>query len=482
MQTLFDLVQTLTREEKRLYQLHKREGRTQHIYEAYQKASAFHKGLDQEVYAAHFADVSRAFYSMQKRALMDDILTVLLEYSNNQDPRYQYSRLYGRARVLLERRISEAAVQYSEEALERAQESAHTEGALGALRLQQAALVQGKEPSLRAYEELTQLEERIAEHGRLMTLLQRTLNRLTLLRINVDGEDATSIAAKATTFMQQLQAQNLPEDDQDIQLGRLACEELFYDLIGNPAEYHLRLSLYVREHVEANPHQLPEAVRYELINRHLRSGLAVGDFLMLTGSVYKLNKVLDQLPAETYEVFAPTYLETSALFYFYENDIPAALNQLDRALKMEKLATSQYERLILYRLAMLLAAHLSKQGLEEIVQYRKQFPFLQEHSLVALLEILFLLDVHPNGDEAAYATDRLRNGLRKRKEEKQIQEVLSYITQFLERGRLKSDELHVFPSDWEEILRVDMWLASKAHGSFYYNNLTEQWQQRRRVF
>lgn len=484
MQTLFDLVQSLSREEKRLYQLHKREGRTQHIYEAYNKATDFEKGLDQAVYAEHFADVSRAFYSMQKRALMDDILTVLLEYSNNADPRYQYARLYGRARVLLERRIGEAAVQYSEEARERAQQAATPEAAIGAVRIQQAALVLSKQPSLKAYEELTQLEARMAEQGRLHQLLDHAQNRLTLLRLNVDGEDETAIRTKAAQFMTDVQSVSLdgvdPITAAELEMGRLACAEIYHELLGTPEDYHRKLTAFVKTHVgEASP--LPLHDQYKLLNRHLKSGLAVGDFLMLTGAVYRLNKEALTLPQDVQKDFLPTYFETSALFYFYENDIPAALAQLDAALSLDHLLPSQHTRITLYRLAILLAAHLPEKGLEYLKQASKGATN-GTLSLMGLLEVLFLLDLDKSGEEASFAAERHRNLLRKRGSEKHLLDVLNTVLQFIDRGKLRAKPLSVFPSDWEDILRVDLWLKAKANGSFYYNLLTERWQARRQVF
>lgn len=481
MQILFDLVQSLSREEKRLYQLHKREGRIQHIYEAYLKALRFTKALDQDTYQEHFSDVSRAFYSMQKRALMDNILTVLLEYSNNQHPGYQFNRLYGRAKVLLERRMGEAAVQYGEEALERAHAASAAEAAMGAVRLQQQALVLSKNPSLKLYEQLTQLEAELAERSEKQKVLERCLNLLTLLRINTDGDDAEQIAEKATAFIQPVHDMAMAEDQYELQMGRLACLELYHDLVGKAESYHRTLSAYVAKHVTPTS-GLPRLQQYELINRHLKSGLAVGDFLMLTGAIYRLNKEAESLPESIQAAFLPDYLEVSALFYFYENDIPASLAQLAKAQQLMGVDHAQQLRVLFYRFAILLAANLPTQGLEEIENCLQRVPELADNGLLYVLEVLFHLDLDPTGTEATLLIERHRNTLRKRKSGRHLLEILATIEQFVEKRKYRPKPIQVFPSDWEDILRIDLWLQAKAQGSFYYNLLTQRWHARRKVF
>jgi hypothetical protein len=56
------------------------------------------------------------------------------------------------------------------------------------------------------------------------------------------------------------------------------------------------------------------------------------------------------------------------------------------------------------------------------------------------------------------------------------------IQQYLERKPLRSRPLHIFPAEWEQTLRIDLWLEAKLHNWFYYNALLELWQERRRVY
>ena len=118
MQALFDLVHSLAKEEKRLYNLHGRNSRYTQIYKGYLASNEYSKNLDRQLYSKHFSSFSKAFYSMQKNALMDDILAVLLEYSNSSKEDFLVNRLKAKYEVLNYKGFHEQAQNYIRAALD----------------------------------------------------------------------------------------------------------------------------------------------------------------------------------------------------------------------------------------------------------------------------------------------------------------------------------------------------------------------------
>ena len=112
MQALHQLVHSLAKEEKRLYNLHGRKARFARIYEGYLSSASYEKGLDRQIYAEHFSSFSKAFYSMQKNALLDDILAVLLEYSNSSRADFSLTKLKSKYEVLVHKGFHDLALQY----------------------------------------------------------------------------------------------------------------------------------------------------------------------------------------------------------------------------------------------------------------------------------------------------------------------------------------------------------------------------------
>jgi hypothetical protein len=491
MQILYDLIHSLAKEEKRLYHTYKREGRFQKIYEGYLKAPAYGKPLDQALYQDHFADVSRAFYSMQKRALMDDILLVLMEYSNSRHAGYEFTRLYGRARVLLERRMGNAALAYGEEALQVAQQNDQPGQARLALHVQRNALVLTKSPSLAQYEQLQQLELDLRERQEPELLIESVLHALRLLKQNQDGQDIEAVRRTAQQHhdrLAQVPARLLALDGplSNLLLEKLQCEEAYYELIGAYDQYHRMLgTLYktAAKHAPANQHHPGNEVRfYRLTNMLLKSCMTAGDFLQLTGLVYKLSKEVQGLSTEVKEAFLPDYYEQSALHYYYENDLPQALKQILLAINLEDLPTDQVVRCIIYRQAMLLAAHLPKQALEEARHYRQQWTELAEHPLMHLMEVMAYIDMHADIGETLLLIERYKLELKRYKDEKAVMECLNLLSGFLEKKKVRERAVKIFPNGWEPVLRVDLWLRAKQSNKFYYNLMLEDWQQRRKVF
>jgi hypothetical protein len=483
MLILYELIHSLAKEEKRLYQLHKRDVRYQRIYEGYVRALQFSKELDQQLYQDHFSDVSRAFFSMQKRSLLDDILLVLQEYSNSQNPGYQFIRLYGRARVMLERGLGEAAISFGSEAYASAAAAGNSEQMALALRTQQDALLITAQPSLQRYQDLLKQEQELSRSLGPRERLLKLQHTFRLLKLNSDQLDAGALREQAKHYYERLNALSGLEDMQDleVQLGRLACEDLYHQVMEQPDAFH-RMIVQFHKRVAPTVATQHAVAYYKLTNHVLRSGLRAGDFLLLTGMIYKLSKEIPALNADLTRSFLPEYYETCALFSFYEADLPQALKYIDQAIRHDATSPDALVRCVFYRLAMLVAAHLPKQARDEIVSYSSSIPELKDEPLLWLIEVLIAIEAKEPTDDVLFLIERHRNALKKRKDGKLMLEAMGVLITFLERKKGKDREVRAMPAEWENLLRVDLYVRAKLDTSFYYNLLLDDWKRRRKVF
>jgi hypothetical protein len=481
MQLLFDLLHNLSKDEKRLYNQYKRKGRFNAIHTEYLAHTTYNKQLDKQIYEQHFADVSKPFYSMQKRFLLDDIVTVLLSYSNLQNPHYNLMRAFAKGQLFLDRKNGDAALHYLTEAHQLAREGAEPFFKLSILRARKAAVCLSGTPSFAEYEAL--LEEEAAAMNALpgsFSLLD-IKQALRLLRTNTDELSQEELLKKATHYKnlaEQLRPAS-PEEDTEFEL--LEIEGIYYELSGELIAYHKSLVNSFKQHEKTIQGDAYDGRYYRLLNMALQSGLKVGDFLLLSGLIYRTSKLLDTIPSPHRERFLPAYLETVALYHFHENDMPTALRMLEELLELKYIETERYVRCVYYRLAIMLAAHLAMQAKDELHKYREQMPELAQQPGFKILEVMIAADRHQNRNELALLVEGYKNNFRKAGIHKSYIDCLQMMQAWTEARPVRLRQARFFPEDWEEVLRVDLWLKAKLENQFYYNLLNEEWQQRRKV-
>ncbi len=481
MQALFDLLHSLSKDEKRLYKQHQREGRFQAIYEAYLANSTYDKEIDREVYDKEFSDVSRPFYSMQKRALLDDVITVLFSYSNLQQSFYQHLRAIAKGKMLLERRQGELALQYLEEAQKIASEN-DTEAfsQLSSLRAQKAALTISQKPSFAAFEALSEQERALMLTIQDGNSLTDTIQALTLLKLNFDGLTEQEIQTKAQALMEQHQPMTLTKDCSQIDFQKLEIKQLYHELMEDPVSFHRELVQYFKS-LEKNLESERDERYYRLLNLTLRSGLQVGDFLLLSGLIYRTSKFMDGLEGDFREGFLADYLETCALYHYYENELNKAIKQMETLFLLKTVPNDQAIRCTYYYVAMLIAAHLPQQGNGFLSKQVKKYNELDGQPGRILLKLMLDVDEHKDIEELSLRIDRYKNEFRKAGGLKREISCLQMIQQYLEKKTPKYKAQSFFQEDWEEVLRVDLWVQAKLDNQFYYNMIQEAWQNRKQV-
>lgn len=481
MRVLFDLIHSLSKDEKRLYNLHKRKGRFQKIYDAYVAAGKFDKAIDRRVYQKEFSDVSKPFYSMQKRSLFDDIVTVLLSYSNLQDPVFKLSRSLAKSQILLSRQNIEAAKYYLKEAMELATSGEDPVLQLLVVRLQLIVEESEKEGTFAAYEQLMNRQKALIEEISQDKSLKTIKQALYLLKENRDKLSPEERKQKAQHYMsaaQQIEADLKPAD---INFERLEVDALYAEITSNLVGHHKELVALYKQ-VEKEELEDKTARYFHLLNLVLRSALRVGDFLMLSGLIYKTNKLLEYTPEDIRVDFLPDYLETCALYHYYENELQTAIEEIERVLELPNADEAQIRRCTMYHIAFLIAANLQEKAGEELNKQEQKHKFLQGDYNSIVFRVLIAVDLHQDADEISLNIDRYKNELRKQEDTKAYIDCLQMIQNFLEKKTVRLKEVKFLDQDWENVMRVDLWLSAKMDNKFYYNLMTDAWQQRKQVF
>ncbi|MBX3102406.1 MAG: hypothetical protein KF690_07865 [Bacteroidetes bacterium] len=483
MLALFDLIHTLTKEEKRLYHLHGKGGRLVAIYDAYQKAGVYTKQIDQTVYKDSFADVTRAFYSMQKRALLDDILFVLLEYSNNAHPSYQFLRSFTKGMILLQRQLGNEALDQLREASEVAHLHNYKHRERVALWFQTEALMLSEKPTFASYAAVNQQLDEVSEELHHRMQARRILQALQLLYDNHDDQALADRRRQAQQYRTTLDSFDItqmgPEHHTTI-IKVLKSRLLLAEICGTMAEHHKELLGYWEKYASKLDNSI--LLRWQVLNLMLKSALKSGDFLNLSGAIYKTNRLLSDLSREVKEVFLPDYLETSSLYNFYEKDLTLALEQTKQLIGQKEISNELLERAVFYRLAMLIAAHLPQQAKEELESYQKRLPGLANDPKLWVIRTILALESHAEGGEILLMVERIKIQLRKLKNIRQYQDNLYLIEALIERKKVRLTEVMLFPPQWEQILRIDLLLLAKKQNNFYYNLLCSNWEKRKQVF
>ena len=482
MQTLFDLVHSMAKEEKRLYNLHGRKSRFTQIYKGYLAVNEYNKSLDRQIYSKHFSSFSRAFYSMQKNALLDDILAVLLEYSNSSKNDFIIYRLKAKYDVLNYKGFHDQAQNYIRSALDACEKISEPRLQLRILEDYRDTLARSSKTNWEEYEDV-------------------------LRRI----ESISSMVAKSLPFAENLKkfnvlikdTQNNPEHQdhhRDIAEDILLRISDFADATGDPehrkvafdSEYrfsrtfedrfalHRRLVLLEKNSSKEN---YSRDIQLRVVSLLIESGLEVGDFLIINGMIYKTDKKLDQLTPEQRLHFLPRYLELCSIYYFYENDLQLAQNRLDQLMEIKGLSETQLKRYYFHKIGVLLAANLPRSAQEAMQEMLAKFSHLKQDHRVRLIELILAIEMNKKED-ALVLLQRLRSNIRKSKESRKLshyRQFLDMLQKFINKKRVNFSPIAALETDWMDLIKLNLWLKAKIDNNFYYNYILDYWQQRKQV-
>ncbi|MEM0996478.1 MAG: hypothetical protein AAGN35_05340 [Bacteroidota bacterium] len=482
MQALYNLVHSLAKEEKRLYNLHGRKSRFTQIYKGYLNANEYNKQLDRQLYQKHFSSFSKAFYSMQKNALMDDILAVLLEYSNSSKDDFVINRYKAKYEVLNYRGFHGQALNYIRAALDACEKIKSPRLRLRILEDYRDTLAQSDTATWEEYAEIISRIESTSEMVAKNAPFEENRKKLKVLAQSngLNPEDSEEYKSISQEILESIQTIAEQRDEPAITEGVFESEVLFSKTFEDKFALHKRLVLLEKQ---SNKEHFPKDIRLQIINLLMESALECGDFLLINGLIYKTNKSNGDLNPAQRATFLPKYLELCALYHFYENDLPLAQQELRQLLDLSDLSHEQRVRYYLHKIGVLIAANLPRSASQTLEELLGEASSLKHEISVKLIELIITIEMNQR-EEALVRLQRLRAQIRKSKDARKlghIRQFLEMVQKMLDKKRITYQEIAALNTDWMDILKLNLWLKAKIENNFYYNYILDYWQTRKKI-
>jgi hypothetical protein len=234
--------------------------------------------------------------------------------------------------------------------------------------------------------------------------------------------------------------------------------------------------------VQKSDSELGGRLQLDLLNVVLRSALRCGDFLNLSTLIYKTDKEIERTPEAYPESFLAAYFEVAGLYHFYDNDLKQSVCCLKRALESPAVSNQTMERLFYYYIASLIGAYLPLQADEVIQQYKQRHPVLTFNPLLWVVEAIVATENHRSPDDIMYLIGQMQHHEDQDVDFRRLLRATHQLINYVERREMPKAMVPLFPESWEQILRLDLWVKAKLENKFYYNLITDAWQERKKVF
>lgn len=482
MQALFDLIHSLAKEEKRLYNLHGRKGRFIHIYEGYLQEEDYDKTLDRQIYQKHFSKFSKAFYSMQKNALTDDILAVLLEYSNSSKPAFALSKVRSKYEVLLHKGFYNFAISFIKSALNHAESLGDKEQYIRVLKDYSGALAIAENGNWEDYEEVNKEIQKLSAEQQQEFHADETRRKLeVLLRSSkLNPGETERYKDLAHDILEDLR--EIAEADPTFELQRelFNGEYEFSKTFEDKFALHRRLVEYEKQ---SGPKNYPGDLKIKILNLLLENSLDCGDFLLINSLIYKTKRELDKLNQDSGDAALNTFWELAGIYHYYENDLPESQNELQRVLKAPGIAPEILLRNYYNLVAVLIAANLPRNADSYLNEMVGKFPAEKNSIDYKLLKLVILIESN-NKEEAVTQITRLKTFLRKQPNPRRlsyIRNFLDMLQKHLDKKKVRWQEIPQFRTEWQQLFKPNLWLRAKMENYFYFNYILQYWQDRKQV-
>jgi hypothetical protein len=482
MLALHSLIHSLAKEEKRLYHLHRKKARFVSIYEAYAAEAEYSRELDRKIYQQDFASFSKAYYSMQKNELLEDILAVLLEHSNSSRPEFQLVKAQAQYQVLRHKGFNDLALDYLTAARNAATEAGDHQAQVRILEDQRDTLAAIPSTTWSDYtsvlEELSRVRNLVAgvyplqdEKRKFMVLLQSAA------KDPANTEEYQRLAHEVLDLMRTYAAETArPDAMMDI----FECECAFIRQFQDAMALHRKM-LEMDKVAQRDGYPLEQ--RLKLTNMVMESSLEVGDFLQVNGLIYRIQRDVEKLTPAQQADFLPRFLELSAIYHFYENDMQASQEEVQRVLALPDIYPADRLRYLRHRLGIQLAGNLPRTAQESLNSLVREFPAEAQSFDIRLMQVVIHIEMNQR-EEAKALVQKMRNSARKDiriSGETTEAEYLEQLSRFLAKKPVKTSELPAVSNGWKMLFKPDLWLLSKVENKFYYNSILEFWHRRKRV-
>ena len=482
MRVLHQLVQSLSKEEKRLYTVHGRQTNIRKIYQNYLKMGEFSRTSDKQIYEEDFSEFSKAYYSLLKRDLLDDVLAVLLEYSNQDNLDYKFIRLYAKVRLLILRGQGEATEMYIDELTFLANELKVPEFQLLVAHIQKESVLCNPKMTLERWEKITAQEDSIKAMLVQTNPISRIEVAFKLLQNNPEGNEPEEIHHQAQAYYEQLKSIINQSKDKEQLFDCVELELLYLKITHQYDVLHQRSLMLYREW-EKFP--LSDIRRIRALSWLMQASLRAGDFLQLQGLIYKISREQHQLEAESLP-YLNDYREAAALYYFYENELTSSIKELEAILAQPQLPADRFQRILIYLAIVALTASLPNRADQAIQKFRQEFPETHLHWLLDIIETLVKIDQNVSKEKVIRLVDTIQIQLKQvetLKSTRHYRAAIKLISTFLDKKNiLTAKPISILPDDWEPIIRVDLWIMAKKKNKFYHELIAQTWQQRKKVY
>lgn len=474
MQDLHTLIHELSREEKRLYQLRKSTARFNHIYQAYVSNDVWSRELDRQVYAGHYAEVSRAFYSMQKMDLLEDILSVLQDHARHDDPLHQRIRLRARAELLMNRGFHSLAHRYLEKVIDATQEK---DPAVLAAWWEEYArcLRHSPDASLKRYD-MAMLQAKSFRALAAETEQQQGA----AWRLAVAFREAEQEPDQARYLKEEIRKTMTADADNMSAEARFRFQERFSRLYESPKEWHAHLIQFEKT---LTREIAGDALRNQILFRILESCLDNGDFLHMNSVMYKIEREVKFSTAYT-ENLLPDYFSLFGIYYFYENDLPRAIQQFNFIFTAYREHPEVLrQELYLQKASVSLAGSLPRQAREAMDMMYARFPETRNNLYHQVLDCVIWRELNER-ENLSDAAERLRTAIRHSEKPRKyawMKDFVGALIRISPRKRIVLPELNSGEEDWRMLFKPNRWLRAKAENQFYYNFIIDYWTERKRV-
>lgn len=482
MQALYELIHSLAKEEKRLYNVHGRNSRFTQIYKGYLAAPEYGKNLDRDIYQKHFASFSKAFYSMQKNALLDDLLAVLLEYSNSSQEEFSINKLKAKYEVLNYKGFHEQALNYIRAALDACDKVNSPRQRLRLLEDYRDTLAKSNNASWEEYSEILSRIEATSDMVKERAPLEEETQKLDVLvtSTQLQPTEYQSYKRVSSDIVQRIKHLADEKPDAERQAAAFNSEYLFSKTFEDKIELHKRLVNLEKQSVKDN---FPRDIRLKIVNLLMESSLECGDFLLINGLIYKTQKDLTMLTPIQRREFLPKYLELCAIYHFYENDLPLAQKEISDLLQIEDIDDDTMLRYYFHKIGILIAANLPRTANETIQELMLRFPKLENEISIKLMELVVTVGMNMK-EEALNKLQRFRALIRKHPDARRMAHYrlfLDLLQKFLMKKPLQWQEIPAFDTEWNELFKLNLWFKAKVENSFYYNSILNDWQAQKKI-
>lgn len=482
MQALFDLVHSLAKEEKRLYNLHGRKSRFTHIYRGYLAASEYNKNLDRQIYSKQFSSFSKAFYSMQKNALLDDILAVLLEYSNSSREDFIVNRYKAKYEVLKYKGFYEQAQNYIRAALDACEKINSPRLRLRILEDYRDTLAQSNNTSWEEYSEVLSRIETTSTMVTDVAPFEENLKKINVLVSSSQTHGEADVPYREITedILHKITEYAQEHENPENRSAAFNSEVLYSKTFEDKFELHKRLARLEKTSAKEG---YPRDIRLQIVNLLMESGMETGDFLLISGLIYKTDKILNQLTPAQRKNFLPRYLELCSVYYFYENDLQMSQRRINDLLKLEDLTDEQNIRYYIHKIGIKLAANLPRSAAETLNHMIGEYTYLKQEISVRLIDLILSIEMNQK-EEALVKLQRLRSHIRKSKDSRKLSHYRAFlekIQKILNRKNVTYAPISALETDWMDLIKLNLWVKAKIDNQFYYNNILAYWQERKTV-